>query len=50
MKTKQLGWKLRFTNNQAPEYIHSLGTQDGNTRGAGINVDSYDVIMRFFGY
>jgi len=50
LKTKQLGWKLRFTNNQAPEYIHSLGTQDGNTRGAGINVDAYDVILRWLGY
>ncbi|MBK6449727.1 hypothetical protein [Candidatus Brachybacter algidus] len=50
LKTKQLGWKLRFTNNQAQEYIHSAGAQDGNTRGTGINVDSYDVIMRFFGY
>ena len=50
LKTKQLGWKLRFSSNQIPDYIHSLGTQDGNTRGTGINVDSYDVFMHFFGY
>lgn len=44
LKTKQLGWKLRFTHNQVPEYIHSLGNQDGNTRGTVINASSYEYV------
>lgn len=41
LNIKKIGLKLRFSNNEVPEYIHSPGTQDGNTREANLRTSAY---------
>ncbi len=50
LKTKKLGFRLRFSHTKVPEYLYSPGIQDGNTRGADINTEAYEFLYGWFGF